>query len=138
LARHESYNTKQREAILGYIRSLDGEHVTAAQIAEHFKSGAPRVGRSTVYRYLGRLTDCGVLRKFFTDGVAGACYQHEDGTASPRASLHLKCENCGGLFHLECETASDLQSHVLSEHAFNINPARTVLYGRCGGCRASL
>ena len=75
MSRSTSYKTKQREAILGYIASLKDAHVTAAQISQYFAKEALPVGKATIYRHLDKLTENGVLRRYVSDGISGACYQ---------------------------------------------------------------
>ncbi len=133
MKRPANYRTKQREAILGYIVSLGGEHVTAARIAGHFADDAP-IGRATIYRHLEKLTNSGKLRKFTADGVSGACYQYAEDDAGCHTHLHLKCECCGALMHLQCDTLGELQRHIYDKHAFEVNTSKTVLYGRCDSC----
>ena len=130
-----NYNTKQREAILNYITSLDGAHVTAAQIVEYFEAADFSVGRTTVYRHLERLTDNGVLRRYTADGIAGAFYQFVDNIENCHSHLHLKCENCGLLSHLVCEALDEFDQHLYDEHSFRVNNMKTVLYGKCGDCQ---
>jgi len=134
MTRPDNYKTKQREAVLGYIMSLNGSHVTAAQIARYFENKDAYIGRTTIYRHLDRLTESGRLRRYVTDGVSGACYQYAGDEKSNDSSLHLKCESCGGLSHLSCEALNALERHVSDEHAFRINSTKTVLYGMCGAC----
>ena len=129
-----NYNTKQREAVLNYVISLDGVHVTAAQIVEYFEKEAVPIGRTTVYRQLDKLTESGKLRRYTTDGVSGACYQYAGNSANCPVHLHLKCESCGELLHLECGAFTELERHVFDEHAFQVNALKTVLYGRCYNC----
>ena len=135
MARTNHYRTRQREAIMDYIISLDGAHVTAAQVAEHFEKEKIPVGRTTIYRHLEQLTISGKLRKYVTDGISGACYQHVEQRDDCRIHLHLKCEECGKLQHLECGMLSEIQQHVLDEHDFKVNAMKTVLYGQCDNCR---
>ncbi len=133
MERPEHYRTKQREAILRYIASLDGAHVTAAQIEKHFSKFMP-ISRATIYRHLERFTQGGELRKYLTDGVSGACYQYTGEEHGDHAHLHLKCEGCGELLHMECGTLAELTRHIHNAHAFEVNAAKTVLYGRCLEC----
>ncbi|MDR1753793.1 MAG: transcriptional repressor [Eubacterium sp.] len=134
MKRPESYKTKQSEAILSYIISLAGGHVTAAQIVSHFEKEKVLIGRTTIYRHLDRLTVSGKLRRYTTDGISGACYQYTGNNADCCEHLHLKCEGCGALLHLECCAIIDLQQHVLDKHAFKVNAMKTVLYGKCDNC----
>ena len=129
-----NYNTKQREAILSYVASLGSAHVTAAQIAEHFGKEDFPIGRTTIYRHLDKLTQSGKLRKYTADGISGACYQHMDDTKDCHVHLHLKCDSCGTLRHLDCSILSEIQNHISSEHSFQVNALKTVLYGKCEKC----
>ena len=130
------YNTKQRELVLNYIISLGGAHVTAAQIMEHCLEEDISIGRTTVYRHLDKLTDNGELRKYTVDGVSSACYQYTgcDTRVNCYDHLHLKCEDCGELFHFEYSGLNGLQDHILDKYSFRINALKTVLYGKCGNC----
>ena len=129
-----NYNTKQSEAILKYIVSLEGAHITAAQIARHFEQEAVPIGKTTIYRHLDKLTENGKLRRYVTDGISGACYQYVGNEDICDAHLHLKCEGCGELLHLDCEELDSLERHVLDKHAFQVNTKKTVLYGKCDYC----
>jgi Fur family ferric uptake transcriptional regulator len=135
MTRQASYKTKQREGILSYIASLDDAHITAAQIVNHFASIAVPIGRTTVYRHLDKLTETGQIRRYVTDGLSGACYQYiEDSNGCPM-HLHLKCEHCNQLQHLECETLDTIQKHIHKKHSFRVNALKTVLYGACENCQ---
>lgn len=134
MKRPASYNTKQREAVLFYIASLGGGHVTAAQIVGYFETGDFPIGRTTVYRHLDKLTMSGKIRKYTVNGISGACYQYINHDESCRSHLHLKCESCGKLLHLDCDMLNEIQCHMSDEHAFQIDPLKTVLYGKCKSC----
>ena len=133
--RPANYKTRQRDAILDYIQSLEGAHVTAAQIAEHFEKIAAPIGRATIYRHLDQLTESGRLRKYAADVASGACYQQAEAKENCREHFHLKCEDCGRLLHMECDEFEALQRHILDQHAFEINALKTVFYGKCGACK---
>jgi Fur family ferric uptake transcriptional regulator len=136
--RPENYSTKQREAVLEYLRLMKDSHVTAAGIAAHFAhaEAGERVGRTTVYRQLERLEREGLIRKYAGDANI-ACYQYTGGDEhSAREHYHLKCESCGGLFHLQCQTLERIAEHILREHNFRVDSRKTVYYGICGDCAA--
>jgi Fur family ferric uptake transcriptional regulator len=117
------------------LQSLQGGHTTVEQIATHFAGSGKPIGLTTIYRYLDRLVQQGVARRFSSDGQDGACYQlvcEQDGTTPQH--FHLRCDACGRLIHLECSELTDIASHVYSEHAFAIDPLNTVFYGTCAQC----
>ncbi|MEL7565084.1 MAG: transcriptional repressor [Dehalobacterium sp.] len=133
MKRSANYHTKQSEAILTYIASLNGEHVTVDQIMKHFDKMDFPIGLTTIYRHLDKLVESGKVRKYTLDGVSGACYQYiidED----KRMYFHLKCEDCGALFHLQCGVLDKIQQHVYEGHSFQINTIKTVFYGKCANC----
>jgi len=134
MERSANYITKQSEAILSYIEGLGKSHVTAAQIAEHFDEINAPIGRTTIYRHLDRLTESGELRRYITDGSSGACYQRVNKKENCDLHLHLKCEECGELTHLECDALQEIQRHFFEEHAFKIDVLKTVFYGKCEKC----
>ncbi|MCL2045980.1 MAG: transcriptional repressor [Oscillospiraceae bacterium] len=134
MRRPANYNTKQREAILDYIISLDGAHVTAGQIVKHFSNMPIPIGRTTIYRHLDKLMETGKLRRYTTDGVSGVCYQYIGDEVGCYTHFHLKCEDCGELIHMECNMLGRLEGHILKEHSFQINALKTVLYGQCSAC----
>lgn len=134
MRRPENYKTRQQEAILSYIIALSGEHATASQIAEHFRKTDETIGRTTIYRHLEKMTDKGTLHRYTTDSVSGACYQYAKHCDVNSEHLHLKCEECGKLIHLDCDMLNDIRDHVFKEHNFKVNILKTVLYGTCIEC----
>jgi Fur family ferric uptake transcriptional regulator len=128
------YNTAQSKAILEYIASLDGVHVTAAQIAGHFAETESSIGLTTIYRHLDKLVESGKVRKYFVDGVTSACYQYIDNGTDCSEHFHLKCDICGTLLHLQCDMLNEIPEHVYGKHSFLINRSKIVFYGKCADC----
>ncbi|MDD6490059.1 MAG: Fur family transcriptional regulator [Clostridia bacterium] len=130
------YKTKQREAILKYLVDNSDSHVTVCQIADYLSSNGNHVGVTTIYRHLEKLLEQGLVRKYTVDGSTGACFQYVQENSRCREHFHLKCEKCGCLIHLECSHLDELYEHIYDDHAFRINPFRTVFYGICKECSA--
>jgi Fur family ferric uptake transcriptional regulator len=129
------YATRQREALGVYLRSQAGRHVSAEDIIEHFAGSGEPIGRATVYRHLRKLENDGVIQRYVTDGREASCFQYVDESVEPPEHFHLKCERCGTLQHIQCQTLSDLGQHIKGEHGFDVNPFKTVLYGICHDCK---
>ena len=129
------YNTKQRERILTYLESRRGDHLTAEEIVDHFRACGETVGKSTVYRYLDLLAAEGRVRRYKLDTGDSACYQLQDGHADCHEHLHLKCSDCGELFHIDAPSLEAVEREVAEAAGFAIDQTKTVLYGRCGQCR---
>ena len=131
------YRTRQRQALLDYLQTVPGQHVTASDICAHFASlGAP-IGTATVYRQLESLVDEGLVNKYIIDSGSPACCESigRAAHAGDEACFHCKCEKCGALIHLHCEELAGLGEHLALHHGFSINPMRTVFYGICADCR---
>ncbi|MBO5286857.1 MAG: transcriptional repressor [Clostridia bacterium] len=126
------YSTKQREAILDFLKESN-THLTASDIISHLKEQGVKIGVATVYRALERLERDGVVKKMVVENGACACYQYLDGRECT-SHFHLKCIHCGGLIHLSCEFLEGMEKHIYKEHGFKVSSGRTVIYGICSKC----
>ncbi len=131
------YNTRQRDEIISYMKTIAGTHITVSEIVEHFSQSGKKIGATTVYRHLARLIDEGRVKKYTLGGSDASCYEYiENGSRCCKPDCyHLKCEKCGRLIHLDCRELSKIQTHILDAHGFQLNMFRTVLYGVCKECR---
>ena len=127
-----NYRTKQREQIIAAIDNFGNEHFTAADAVARLHDMNTPVAQSTVYRALEHLCEEGVLNRYEKGGQGGACYQRADGGCA--SHFHLVCSECGGLIHMDCEFMQSLAEHIKEHHGFDVDPSRTVLYGRCEKC----
>lgn len=129
----EGYKTRQRSVIEDILRESGDRHITVDELVLMLARRGQSVGRTTVWRSLERMTDEGRVRKYAQAGES-ACYQYITGDNTCREHFHLKCEKCGRLIHMECDTLVRLASHIEKEHGFRINPLKTALYGVCEEC----
>lgn len=130
----KGYRTRQREVILRFLKNSDSRHVSVEEVLEHLKAEGQKVGRTTIYRYMEKLTEEGTLRKYYIGEGAGACYQYVELQAACHEHFHLKCLSCGGLLHVECDYLSQVGEHIRRHHGFEIDHTKTVFYGVCQQC----
>ena len=131
------YKTRQMAELLAYLREVRGTHVTVQEICGHFRQTGSTVGTTTVYRNLERMVAQGTVAKYVIDGTNSAYFEYigdADEKEHP-VSYHCKCENCGKLFHFECEEVAGFGQHMLEHHGFAMDALKTVFYGVCGECR---
>ncbi len=130
------YNTKQREILIEYLKSVTGQHVTANDVCIYFKEHGAAIGQSTVYRQLESLVDEGIVNKYIIDVNSPACFEYNghDDLGHKELCFHCKCEKCGSLIHLKCEELSGIGDHLYEEHQFRLDTKRTVFYGVCANC----
>ena len=125
------YSTRQAQAILRQLERRSSETLTAPELAEALRQEGCPVGLATVYRQLEKLAERGSVHKVATE--TGACYQYCGRQGSGGCFL-LRCQACGRLEHLDCPRLQDFFHHLAADHAFRVNPRRTVLTGLCAAC----
>lgn len=129
-----NYHTRQRELIHQYLRENREKHITAEELADHLKAQGNPVGKATIYRYLDKLTEEQVVRRFQSGTGLGACFQYIGEDTDCKAHYHLVCSRCSTLFHVECASMDHFFRHLHSDHRFTVDPVKTVLYGLCDQC----
>lgn len=129
-----NYNTKQKSAIMSCIKNMGDKHFTIDSLCAKMLKDGEVIGRTTVYRFVEKLSSDGVLKKYAALSGESVCYQYVGGVDSCHEHFHLKCEKCGTLIHMECEELSEVTEHIKAHHGFVFNPLKTVIYGVCEGC----
>jgi Fur family peroxide stress response transcriptional regulator len=119
--------TVQRRVILGEL-VLREDHPTADQIFDVVRDRIPGLSRTTVYRVLDTLVQCGVARKV---AHADAVVRFDPNVERHH---HLFCEQCG---KLEDVDAADVGRVKLPRnHGFTITNFSVNYTGICQACRA--
>ena len=131
-----TYHTAGREHILHYLSEHTDLHLTAEELAQALMQEGVTVGKSTVYRLVGKLCREGKLTRLRDDERGCYVYTYAADThGCDGRHFHLKCLDCGRLFHLECRHSEALCEHIAETHHFRIDNGRTLLYGQCENCR---
>ena len=130
------YKTKQKELLMECFKSHPGVHLTAAEVVSYLKERDCSIGQSTVYRQLELMVSDGIINKYVLDSTSPACFEYVGAESHHHdcECFHLKCQDCGKLIHLHCHEIEELESHLMGEHQFSLDPRRTVFYGRCKEC----
>ena len=126
------YRTKQRAFIMQLLARCQERHLSAEEIEAMLAQEGHLVSRATIYRCLDRLVEQGEVRRYSAGDGKSACYQLMQDDCQNH--YHCRCTQCGALLHVSCEQLDRLRSHLLAEHGFTLDPARTVLYGLCAAC----
>ena len=114
MARSDGYNTKTRQLILDYLINNRQHAVSASNILEH-------------------LEEQGAM-KYVADKGEKAVFQYVDEGRHCREHLHLKCVQCGRIYHLDCHFMDEVRAHLMAEHGFTLQCEGSVLYGLCRHC----
>jgi Fur family ferric uptake transcriptional regulator len=132
------YNTQQREQLTAFLAKTNGAHLTAVQIARALHEQGTPMAKTTIYRQLNRMLSSGELRRLPTGSREPDCYQYVENSARCNDHLHLRCDACGELRHVECSELNAIAKHFAAHHSFTLNPAGTVFTGRCAKCNDSI
>lgn len=131
------YTTRQRTLVLAYLQRHRGRSFTAGEVHQALnlqlgRESAP--ARSTVFRVMRRLAQEGVVLQLPREGSGVHAYQM-DGHGACSDSLHLKCQGCGRLTHLDAAQTRRLADTVRRQFHFDLDPYQSTLYGLCDYCR---
>ena len=72
--------------------------------------------------------------KYVADKGEKAVFQYVDESRHCREHLHLKCVQCGRIYHLDCHFMDEVRAHLMAEHGFTLQCEGSVLYGLCRHC----
>ena len=72
--------------------------------------------------------------KYVADKGEKAVFQYVDEGRHCREHLHLKCVQCGRIYHLDCHFMDEVRAHLMAEHGFTLQCEGSVLYGLCRHC----
>ena len=118
--------TKQRELLLGAIRSTD-THPTADELFQIVRRDLPAISLATVYRNLNYMVEEGLVRRIAVPGMTDRfdhCLESHD---------HMICDHCGGIF--DFSLPFDLGSEIAQSIGGPISSYALVVRGVCPACR---
>jgi Fur family ferric uptake transcriptional regulator len=131
-----AYQTRQKKALMRLFRQHPSQAHTIEEIVAMLAQAnpeSPPMGRSTVYRLVAEFASAGILHRFSQEGARGSRYQYV-GDPACAEHLHLKCTQCGTLFHLSRALTEDIFQAIHSRVRLNLNTEETILLGTCEGC----
>lgn len=126
------YRTKQRDEILRFFEENKEKCFSAREVCSFVKAG-----EATVFRTISKLTTDGKLKRFKGDSSRGeSAYYRYNSCRDNDGHIHLMCEECGELIHMDCDFIKEVLSHFSTHHKFAVDCEKTVIYGICDSCRA--
>lgn len=127
--------SRYRAWILDYFEKHADERVSAAELYHRMKKEGMHVSLTTVYRNLEKLTEEGRLagQQMRDEEEQYYFYMRQDLACA--SHLHLYCEKCGRLIHLNCGFMDEISGHLMKEHGFAIDCGQSILTGICEDCR---
>ena len=126
--KNEVYNTRQKDIIYNVIKKQDKEFT----VKDIYKIVKDNTGLTTVYRFVDKLVDSGVLKKYV--GEDNVLYYQYLESCDKSNHFYLRCSKCSRLIHVDCDCVKDLFKHIFDTHKFIPNDTQIVIDGVCNEC----
>ncbi len=123
----KTYHTHQRKSLLDFLKANSETAFTIEEIIEGL-SGDP-ISQSTVYRLMTKLVEENLVHRTVKGNSRSFVYQYISDKKCEN-HLHIKCTDCGKVYHLDSGVTSIIQSNT----GFEID-SHTLLLGKCGECK---
>ena len=132
------YATEQKKILIDFLREHYEASFTVEEIVSELQCthGDKIPAKSTVYRLITRLVEEGAVKRFVKGHSRQFLYQIVD-CEHCHSHLHLRCMDCGKLFHLNEKLSDELLDVIRFSSNFSVNEAETVLVGACSDCALS-
>lgn len=126
------YQTAQRKRLFGFLVQNPDRQFTVEELAQQLED----ISLSAVYRNINRLVADGMVRRFEQEGSRKSLYQYL-GDSSCIGHLHLKCEQCESILHVDPQTMETLARAVRQSNGFVLDRGKSILFGSCASCHRS-
>ncbi len=128
MKRNDTYNTKQKDIILNFLKKQQKE-LTIKEIYEKLEK---KVGLTTIYRLVDKLVEeKSIAKNINKDNKTYYQYLY---SCDKENHFYLKCNNCGLIVHIDCDCIKDLFNHISNEHNFMIDKKQIIISGLCKKC----
>ncbi|MBR2868560.1 MAG: transcriptional repressor [Clostridia bacterium] len=127
----KTYHTHQRQSLLNFLKKNQEKAFRIEEIVEAM--AAESISQSTVYRLMTKLVDDGLVHRTVKGNSRSFVYQYISDEKCEN-HLHMKCTDCGKVYHLDSSMTSAIQSNIRNNTSFEID-SHTVLLGKCGECK---
>lgn len=127
----KTYNTHQRKALIDFLQSNCEKAFTIEEIVSGMNEN--EISQSTAYRLMTKLVEEGLVHRTVKGNSRSFVYQFINNEKC-EGHLHIKCTDCGKVYHLDHDVSALIQSDIKKNTAFEID-SHTVLLGKCGSCK---
>ncbi|MGN0243747.1 MAG: Fur family transcriptional regulator [Lachnospiraceae bacterium] len=131
----KEYITEKRKAVFAYLQGHAEETVSVPDIMLFLEREQISANVTTIYRYLDRLYEQGIVRRIVAEKGSMTRYQYVGEHPSCHEHLHVQCVKCGKVSHLECHFMQEVMQHIDAEHGFRLMCGDSILYGVCQECQ---
>ena len=127
----KTYHTHQRASLLNFLKENSERAFTIEEIITNLNNS--EIAKSTVYRLMQKLVEESLVHRTVKGNSRSFVYQYISDEKCEN-HLHMKCTDCGKVYHLDSGVTSIIQNNIKSNTSFEID-SHTVLLGKCGECK---
>lgn len=124
------YSTEPKKYLLEFLKSHKDEQYTINEIISLTDNSV--LHKSTLYRIIKQMVDEGTVKTFISDNGRKFAYHPE---ILCNSHLHLQCEACGRLLHIDDKTSEIFEKLIDNKYNFHVNQNKTLLFGKCENCK---
>lgn len=132
--RKNEYKTPQKSAILGFLKTHKDDFLNPEQIKEALGSDKVRSSLVTIYRFLDKLEEEGLVVRVYNAYGRRFLYRYIALDEKDFSHGKMICLRCGKILPLECSLLETFYEHVQKEHGCALDYKKTVLYCICPEC----
>ncbi len=125
------YKTEQRQKLLEIFKNNGHQYLSASDIQK--KCSNEDISLSAIYRNLKSMEQDGLISKVI-DGQKSEAHYHFVDPDCCVGSIHLKCESCDRVYHLNRHISNMIFGFAKDELNFSINNVAAFLQGKCENC----
>ena len=131
------YQTQQRGLLIAFFESHQDEAFTIDGIAGRMRAdmGAAAPSRSTIYRTVADLERENMLQRTYMADQRRSTYKYR-GAEACEAHLHVRCEKCNALMHLDEDVSDRIAALLRSNAHVALDIKNSTLLCRCEKCAA--
>ena len=126
----KTYNTHQRKSLIDFLQSNSEKAFTIEEIISGIGG---EISQSTAYRLMTKLVEDGLVHRTVKGNSRSFIYQYISDKKC-EGHLHMKCTDCGKVYHLDSNVTAQIQNDILNSTSFKVDN-HTVLMGKCGMCK---
>lgn len=126
------YKTEGKQLVLRFFEDRADRCFSCFEV--YSSLSAFGVGKSSVYRIISDFEKEGKIKRVPNVGGKEALYRFAS-RGSCSEHLHLKCQGCGKLIHLDRVTTGALEESLLINSGFSLDESAPLL-GRCKSCKS--
>lgn len=129
--RNLNYSTEQRNALLSFLSENPDKMFSAKQIFSTLSE--KEISKSAIYRNISELESEGKIKRCSKSGSRESFYQFV-GCSECKSHIHLSCQKCGIIFHLDDSATENLVSALKKNTGFSLSKGESTLIGVCKEC----